>query len=65
MALPAKDGLRDTTIENGRSRVWFGMRWVFDAFAVIVDHNHNSKRSHQPQTRGYSMVVSNNRFEAA
>jgi len=27
-------GLWDMIIENGRSRVWLGVHWVFDAFAV-------------------------------
>ena len=33
------DGLWQMIIENGRSRVYLGVHWVFDAFAVD-DHNH-------------------------
>jgi hypothetical protein len=28
------DGLRQMIVQNGRSRVWLGVHWMFDAFAV-------------------------------
>ena len=36
------DGLWDMIIENGRSRVWLGVHWVFDAFAVVNPSNPDS-----------------------
>ncbi len=36
------DGLWDMIIENGRSRVWLGVHWVFDAFAVVDPNNPDS-----------------------
>src|SRR5215211_1029585 len=33
------DGLWDMIIENGRSRVFLGVHWVFDAFAVNNQNN--------------------------
>jgi hypothetical protein len=40
-----KDGLWGMIIENGRSRVWLGVHWVFDAFAVDEDGNPDLKRN--------------------
>jgi len=36
------DGLWDMIIENGRSRVWLGVHWVFDAFAVVDSNDPDS-----------------------
>jgi hypothetical protein len=36
------DGLWGMIIENGRSRVWLGVHWVFDAFAVVDPNNPDS-----------------------
>ena len=32
------DGLWQMIEENGRSRVFLGVHWIFDAFAVTEDH---------------------------
>lgn len=39
-----EDGLWDMIIENGRSRVFLGVHWVFDAFAVDDEGNPDLSR---------------------